>query len=88
MSGNGAPWDQIRSAARAVLESTMSLCLLGFSWAHLDFDGSVRRYLDRDAVRAIYNRTTYWRARAEMMQAWSDRLDALREGEFTLLLAA
>lgn len=43
---------------------------------------------DRDAVRAIYNRTTYSRARAEMMQGWSDRLDALREGEFTLLLAA
>lgn len=43
---------------------------------------------DRDAVRAIYNRTTYWKARSEMMQAWSDRLDALRDGEFTLRLVA
>lgn len=43
---------------------------------------------DRDAVRAIYNRTTYWKARAEMMQAWSDRLDVLRDGEFIMQLAA
>jgi integrase len=43
---------------------------------------------DREAVRAIYNRTTYWKARAEMMQAWSDRLDVLRDGEFIMQLAA
>ena len=43
---------------------------------------------DCDAVRAISNRTTYWKARAEIMQAWSDRLDTLREGECILRLAA
>lgn len=43
---------------------------------------------DRDAVRAIYNRTTCWKARAEMMQAWSDRLDVLRDSEFIMQLAA
>ena len=29
-------------------------------------------------VRAIYNRSTYWAERVEMMQWWSDRLDELR----------
>lgn len=33
---------------------------------------------DQNAVRAIYNRTSYWNARVEMMQAWSDKLDLLR----------
>lgn len=35
---------------------------------------------DQNAVRAIYNRTSYWNARVEVMQAWSDMLDALRSG--------
>lgn len=38
---------------------------------------------DANAVRAIYNRTTYWAARVEMMAWWSDRLDALRAGSAT-----
>lgn len=33
---------------------------------------------DRDAVRATYNRTSYWDARVEMMQWWSDQLDELK----------
>lgn len=33
---------------------------------------------DRDAVQGIYNRTSYWDARAEMMQWWSDQLDDLK----------
>lgn len=33
---------------------------------------------DKNAVRAIYNRTSYWNTRVEMMQAWSDQLDALK----------
>ena len=32
---------------------------------------------DKNAVRAAYNRTDYWDERVEMMQWWSDRLDAL-----------
>ena len=31
------------------------------------------------AVSAIYNRSTYWAERVEMMQWWSDLLDGLRE---------
>lgn len=33
---------------------------------------------DKNAIRAAYNRTDYWDERVEMMQWWSDRLDALR----------
>lgn len=33
---------------------------------------------DKNAIRAIYNRTSYWNTRVEMMQWWSDQLDALR----------
>lgn len=35
---------------------------------------------DSDAVRGIYNRGHYWDVRVEMMQWWSDYLDALRSG--------
>lgn len=35
---------------------------------------------DKDQVRSIYNRTRYWQPRVEMMQAWSDQLDALKAG--------
>ncbi|WP_110299232.1 hypothetical protein [Blastomonas natatoria] len=48
----------------------------------------LRKKKVRDTFRAICNRNASWRKRVEMMQAWSDRLDALLEGEFTLLLAA
>lgn len=43
---------------------------------------------DQNAVRAIYNRTSYWNARVEMMQAWSDMLDALRCGAPATVQAA
>lgn len=33
---------------------------------------------DGNAVRAVYNRSGYWRDRVEMMQWWSDHLDALK----------
>ncbi len=33
---------------------------------------------DKNAVRAAYNRTDYWEERVDMMQWWSDRLDALK----------
>lgn len=33
---------------------------------------------DGNAVRAVYNRSAYWRDRVEMMQWWSDQLDGLK----------
>ena len=33
---------------------------------------------DGNAVRAVYNRSAYWKDRVEMMQWWSDQLDTLR----------
>lgn len=33
---------------------------------------------DENAVRRTYNRGNYWSSRVELMQAWSDQLDALR----------
>jgi len=33
---------------------------------------------DGNAVRAVYNRSAYWKDRVEMMQWWSDHLDTLR----------
>ena len=33
---------------------------------------------DSNAVRAVYNRTAYWEERVEMMQWWSDELDAIK----------
>jgi integrase len=35
---------------------------------------------DRNAVRGVYNRASYWNERVEMHQSWSDYLDQLREG--------
>lgn len=37
---------------------------------------------DKNAVRAVYNRTAYWDERVELMQWWSDRLDSLKAGQF------
>lgn len=34
---------------------------------------------DGNAIRSIYNRTDYWDERVEMMQWWSDQLDALKD---------
>lgn len=33
---------------------------------------------DQNAIRATYNRASYWKTREEMMQWWSDHLDTLR----------
>jgi len=33
---------------------------------------------DGNAIRAVYNRSAYWRDRVDMMQWWSDHLDALK----------
>lgn len=37
---------------------------------------------DKNAVRAVYNRTAYWDERVEMMQWWSDKLDSVKAGQF------
>lgn len=37
-----------------------------------------RAHKDSNAIRAIYNRTTYWNGRVAMMQWWSDKLDELK----------
>jgi integrase len=34
---------------------------------------------DRNTIRGIYNQAAYWNERVEMMQAWADYLDQLRE---------
>lgn len=43
---------------------------------------------DQNAIRAIYNRSSYWQARVEMMQAWSDELDSIKSAAPTLIRAA
>ena len=43
---------------------------------------------DPDAIRAIYNRGTYWNERVQMMQWWSDYLDTLKTGAVVLPFAA
>jgi integrase len=35
---------------------------------------------DRNTIRGIYNQAAYWDEWVEMMQAWADYLDHLREG--------
>lgn len=37
---------------------------------------------DRNLIRATYNKAEYLQERTEMMQAWADHLDGLREGRF------
>jgi integrase len=37
-------------------------------------------HVERNKVRAAYNRSEYLPERRKMMQAWADYLDALREG--------
>ena len=39
---------------------------------------------DADAIRAIYNRGTYWDERVQMMQWWSDYLERLKTGAVVL----
>lgn len=35
-------------------------------------------HVDKNAIRGIYNRSSYWKERVEMAQWWSDNLDNLR----------
>ena len=35
-------------------------------------------HVDKNSVRAVYNRAQYWSKRVEMMQAWADYLDKLK----------
>lgn len=42
---------------------------------------------ERDGVRAAYNRAEYLAERVQMMQAWADYLDSLREGAKILKLS-
>ena len=35
---------------------------------------------DQDEIRAVYNKAQYLEQRREMMQAWADSIDALRDG--------
>jgi len=44
-------------------------------------------HADRNKVRAVYNRNDYVLERREMMQAWADRVDALKAGEATRPMA-
>lgn len=39
---------------------------------------SALAHQDQNAIRATYNRASYWKTRVEMMQWWSDHLDTLR----------
>jgi len=46
-------------------------------------------HVDKNAVRAVYNKAEFLRERRKMMQAWADFLDALRKGaKVTQLYAA
>lgn len=36
-------------------------------------------HVEKDSVRAVYNRAAYLDERRTMMQAWADHLDALRD---------
>jgi len=37
-------------------------------------------HIDRNSVRAVYNKAEYLQERKNMMQAWADYLDALKKG--------
>ena len=58
---------------------------LGFDHAHIELQLA---HQERDAVSAAYNFATYLPQRRKMMQAWADRLDALRKGARVLPLRA
>lgn len=49
---------------------------MGFDHAHIELQLA---HQERDAVSAAYNFATYLPQRRKMMQAWADRLDALRK---------
>lgn len=44
-------------------------------------------HVDRDTVRAVYNRAQYWDKRVEMMQTWADYLDRLKQEALQNLLS-
>jgi hypothetical protein len=41
-------------------------------------DRAAARTSERNKVRRVYNRATYWPERVAMMQEWGDHLDGLR----------
>lgn len=45
---------------------------------HPDVIEHALAHQDKNSIRRIYNRSSYWTARSEMMQWWSDYLDELR----------
>lgn len=45
---------------------------------HPDVIEHALAHQDKNPIRRIYNRSSYWKARCEMMQWWSDYLDELR----------
>ncbi len=34
---------------------------------------------DKNAIRRVYNRATYWSERVKLMQSWADMLDDFRK---------
>jgi integrase len=45
-------------------------------------------HVEKDSVRAVYNRAAYLEERRAMMQAWADHLDILRERKPALVAAS
>lgn len=58
--------------------STASSLLNESGCQHPDVIEHALAHQDKNAIRAIYNRTSYLTQRWEMMQWWSDQLDALK----------
>lgn len=84
LSDQGAPWEQVRSAARAALAWTMILGLLGFARRHLNFDGPARRYL----TEAIF---PYYIAHQTIIIAmgfWAKQVGLGNGTAFAIILAA
>ena len=45
-------------------------------------------HVEKNAVRRVYNRAMYLEERRQMMQAWADHLDALRDQKAALVVAS
>lgn len=60
--------------------TTASTCLHELGFASTDIELQLA-HLDRNKIRAIYNKAERLPERRKMMQAWSDYLDALRKDE-------
>ncbi|MCK0098507.1 tyrosine-type recombinase/integrase [Qipengyuania sp. S6317L1] len=60
--------------------TTASSLLNESGWWNPDAIERALSHKDKNAVRATYNRSPYWKERVEMAQWWSDFLDTLRDG--------